>query len=219
MEVDKLSVFSKVNKLPQKLRNRYGHKRFIEEYVPKSLVEPDELISVNTAWKGLERIIPDILERFEITSGRCIEFGVEYGFSTVAFSNYFREVVGVDTFQGDINTADHGDHFESTSLALSRFENINLHQSTYQDWVKKDNAMYDLAHVDIVHTYKDTFRCGLWAAQHSKVTLFHDTESFLDVRNAVIDIAKETGKQVYNYPFHAGLGIVAPLPNSTAGKC
>ena len=62
--------------------------------------------------------------------------------------------------------------------------------------------------VKIVHNYKETFECGLWAAQHSTCTVFHDTESFPEVRRAVIDIAKAAGKKVYNYPYHNGLGII-----------
>jgi hypothetical protein len=49
----------------------------------------------------------------------------------------------------------------------------------------------------------------LWSAQHSDCAILHDTESFLEVRRAAIDIAEETGKGLYNYPFHHGLGIIA----------
>jgi hypothetical protein len=62
--------------------------------------------------------------------------------------------------------------------------------------------------VDIVHTYEHTYRCGLWSAQHSKCTLFHDTESFFDVKMAVVDIARATGKRFYNFRQCYGLGIV-----------
>lgn len=206
-----MSVFTEVFRLRQKLVNRFGKRHYMEEYIPEKIIEPAKRIHVNTAWAGLEKIIPDILERFSVQGGRCIEFGVEFGYSTVAFSNYFSQVVGVDTFQGDIHTKDKGDHFAQTRDSLANFPNITLHQSTYQDWIVKDAGEYDLAHVDIIHTYADTFRCGLWAATHSKVTLFHDTESFVDVRNAVIDIAKATGKSVYNYPHCNGLGIIAPV--------
>jgi len=180
------------------------------EYVPHSRVEPVNRVHVKSAWKGLEVIIPDILDRFEVGRGSCIEFGVEFGYSTAVFSNYFDRVVGVDSFEGDFNTADRVDHFQETSERLSCFKNIELHKMRYQQWITRDDGLYDFAHVDIVHTYRDTFQCGVWAARHSKCVVFHDTESFVDVRNAVLDVAEETGKQVFNYPFSYGLGILVP---------
>ena len=167
------------------------------------------MIDIQSAWKGLEEIIPDIMQRFNVGKQRCIEFGVEFGYSTVVFSNYFQEVLGIDTFEGDDHTQHRGNHFAETSDALSGFPAIQLHRSTYQDWIKTDTGTYDLAHVDIIHTYKHTYECGLWAVNHSRCAIFHDTESFLDVRRAVIDLAKTTGKQLYNYPHHFGLGIIA----------
>lgn len=38
---------------------------------------PVKIIQVTSAWKGLELIIADILDRFEIGRHSCIEFGVE----------------------------------------------------------------------------------------------------------------------------------------------
>lgn len=180
----------------------------IATYTPGKKTQPDQTIDIISAWKGLELIIEDIIERFELGNERCIEFGVEFGFSSVVFSNYFKEVTGIDTFEGDIHTDHKGNHYNDTKEALARYANIKLVKSTYQDWIKTDNQFYDLAHIDIVHTYEHTFNCGLWAAQHSKCAIFHDTESFIEVRKAVIDIAKATGKKVYNYPYHNGLGII-----------
>jgi hypothetical protein len=181
----------------------------IPRYIPQNKTKPALTVDIVSAWKGLELIIEDIIERFKLDkTGKCIEFGVEFGYSSVAFSNYFQEVVGIDTFEGDIHTDHLGNHYEHTKQALASFENIGLIKSTYQDWILNDNTQYELAHVDIIHTYEDTYACGLWAAQHSKCTLFHDTESFIDVRKAVLDIAKATGKKVYNYPYHNGLGII-----------
>lgn len=197
-------------RLRQHIVNIFGHRRRIEEYRPSMLEVPPAMIDVRTAWQGLERVIPDIIKRFNVGSSCCIEFGVEYGYSTVVFSNYFEQVVGVDTFEGDVHTTDHGDHYERTSSSLEQFRNISLHKADYKDWIRQDQRHYDLAHVDIVHTYEDTYRCGLWAATHSRVTLFHDTDSFVDVRNAVIDIARDTGKRLYNYPRFHGLGVMVP---------
>lgn len=195
--------------LKSKIKNYFLHKRLpIETYVPSKLTKPKEMIEIVTAWKGLELIIEDIIKRFNIGNTSCIEFGVEFGYSSVVFSNYFEEVTGVDIFVGDEHTDHKGDHYEKTKESLSAFKNIKLIKSDYKDWIKEDTKYYDFSHVDIVHNYKETFECGLWAAQHSKCTIFHDTESFPEVRCAVIDIAKATGKNVYNYAYHNGLGII-----------
>ena len=62
----------------------------IEEYVPLKKTVPRSTLPVISAWKGLELIIEDILDRFNIERESCIEFGVEFGFSSVVFSNYFK---------------------------------------------------------------------------------------------------------------------------------
>ncbi len=190
------------------LKNLLSFKKQIPEYKPAVLSTPANLLQVNTAWAGLELIVEDILNRFEIKRERCIEFGVEFGYSSVVFSNYFKNVIGVDTFKGDEHTGLTAEHFEETKNRLANFTNIALHQNDYKDWIKKDNTTYDFAHVDIVHNYAETYECGLWTVQHSTCTIFHDTESFPAVKKAVIDIAAATGKRIYNYPKCYGLGII-----------
>ena len=93
----------------------------IEEYVPLKKTVPRSTIPVMSAWKGLELIIEDILDRFNIERESCIEFGVEFGFSSVVFSNYFKTVKGIDTFTGDIHTAHKKDHYEKTKNSLVDF--------------------------------------------------------------------------------------------------
>ena len=195
--------------LKSRLNKYLLHKKYpIDSYVPQSLSTPSKLIDNVTAWKGLELIIEDILDRFNVERTSCIEFGVEFGYSSVVFSNYFEKVVGVDIFMGDEHTNYKGNHYERTKSALSKFDNITLKKADYKDWIKEDESNYDFAHVDIVHNYKETYECGLWAVNHSKCTIFHDTESFPEVRRAVIDIAKKSGRTLYNYPYHHGLGII-----------
>jgi hypothetical protein len=166
------------------------------------------MLEIVSAWKGLELIVEDIIEQFGLPRERCIEFGVEFGYSAVVFSNYFKSVTGVDTFEGDVHTVNKEEHFEQTKQRLAPYRNIQLIKSDYKDWIAKDNQHYNLAHVDIVHNYNETFECGLWAAQHSDCTIFHDTESFPEVRRAVKDLSKKTGQKLYNYPQHHGLGIL-----------
>ncbi|MFA6980675.1 MAG: class I SAM-dependent methyltransferase [Ignavibacteriaceae bacterium] len=197
-----MSYISKIKKLI--LNKRYQ----LTVYEPLKKNIPEIMIDVNSAWKGLELVIEEILDHFDVGRESCIEFGVEFGYSTVVFSNYFKKVKGIDIFLGDEHTIHHGDHYEKTKKSLSEFENIELFKSDYRDWIKRDDEQYDFAHIDIVHNYKETYECGLWAVQHSKCCIFHDTESFLEVKKAVFDIAKNTGKNAYNYPFHYGLGII-----------
>jgi hypothetical protein len=177
-------------------------------YEPVSKKRPEKMINIFSAWRGLELIIEDILVQFNIGRESCIEFGVEFGYSTVVLSNYFDKVKGIDTFEGDKHTFFRGEHFDKTKARLSTYENITLFKSDYQNWIPNDTNHYDFAHIDIVHDYKETYECGLWAAQNSDCVIFHDTESFADVKRAVIDIANATGYKMYNYPYHFGLGIL-----------
>lgn len=188
--------------------NKFFSKKRIQNYVPAILHEPEDLLNVVSAWRGHHLILKDLITRFGIKTEKCLEFGVEFGFSTVAFSNYFHEVIGVDLFTGDIHTVHKGDHYEDTKKCLEIYKNIKLYQADYKDWIKQDDTFYDLIHVDIVHTYEDTYACGLWSAKHSQCTIFHDTESFPDVKKAVTDISKRVKKRFYNYDKHYGLGIL-----------
>lgn len=177
-------------------------------YRPRRRETPSRSLQTVSAWRGIEEILADMIERFELGTDRCLEFGVEHGFSTVALSSYFASVTGVDTFTGDIHTRSTKDIFAETKARLAPYDNIQLVKSDYRDFIQADHGMYDLIHVDIVHTYADTLRCGLWAAQHSKCTLFHDTQYFVAVRQAVREIARQTGKTFYNYKASYGLGIL-----------
>jgi hypothetical protein len=177
-------------------------------YIPNSRQLPHRVLLVETAWKGIESVIADILERFHIGNDCCLEFGVEYGYSTAALSCFFKSVRGVDTFAGDQHTVNKKDIFRETGARLKPFSNITLVRSDYRDWILNDVGRYDLIHVDIVHTFADTFACGLWSAQHASCVIFHDTESFSAVRRAVIEIARHTGRRFYNFKESNGLGIL-----------
>ncbi len=177
-------------------------------YVPERRELPPRVFRVSTAWKGIESILADLIRRFHVGSGRCLEFGVEFGYSTAALSCFFDEVTGVDRFTGDKHTANRRDIFSETSKRLSICPNVRLVRSDYRRWIARDHTLYDLVHVDIVHTYVDTFTCGLWSALHAPCVLFHDTVSFLEVRRAVSAIALLTGKRFYNFEESNGLGIL-----------
>jgi len=177
-------------------------------YVPERRELPPRVLRVRTAWRGIESILADLIQRFRVRGGRCLEFGVEFGYSTAALSCFFDELTGVDLFTGDKHTLDQRDIFSETSERLFRFRNVRLVRSDYRRWIARDHTLYDLIHVDIVHTYVDTFTCGLWSALHAPCVLFHDTVSFLEVRRAVSAIALLTGKRFYNFEESNGLGIL-----------
>ena len=179
------------------------------EYVPQKFVTPERLIqSRSQAWVGLEQIILDIIEFSNIQRNTGLEFGVEYGYSTAVLANYFNTVTGIDIFTGDIHAGHRGDIYALTKQNLSVFNNIELVRSDYKDYIAQDHPSVDMIHVDIIHTYEDTYRCGLWSAEHSSCTIFHDTQSFPAVKKAVSDIAKKTNKKFYNYRKCNGLGIL-----------
>ena len=180
----------------------------IISYTPARRRESARTLPIPSAWKGIESILSDIIERFQIKTNRCLEFGVERGYSTAALSSHFKSILGVDTFLGDKHTRLNEDFFEETARNLSSFDNIRLVRSDYRDWIKQDTSYYDLIHVDIVHTYVDTFACGVWSAEHAKCVIFHDTESFPEVKKAVREICRKTGKNFYNFPESNGLGII-----------
>jgi hypothetical protein len=179
----------------------------ITPYVPEHRKLPTRVLPVESAWRGIESILEEIISRFDIGNSRALEFGVEFGYSTVALSSFFDTVIGVDTFLGDKHSGNR-DLYEETVERLSGFDNIDLRRSDYKDWIKTDDTYYNLIHVDIIHTYADTFACGFWSAMHSKCAIFHDTESFPAVKQAVRDISRQTGKSFYNFGECNGLGIL-----------
>jgi hypothetical protein len=180
----------------------------VRPYIPSCRRSPTRTLQVPSAWKGIQNVLADIIERFQIGTERCLEFGVEFGFSTVALSSYFGSVIGVDTFHGDKDTVNKQDIYRETLDRLSPYPNIKLVRSHYQDFIRGEHGSFDLIHVDIVHTFADTFACGLWSARHSQCTLFHDTDSFPQVKQAVVEIARLTGKKFYNFSESFGLGIL-----------
>jgi hypothetical protein len=178
-------------------------------YIPARLHTPGRLVpSTSQAWVGLESVILDIIQFSKIKTDKALEFGVEFGYSTAVLGNYFEQVTGVDLFTGDPHAGFYGDLFEQTRSNLTGFQNIKLVKADYRDFIKTCSESFDLIHVDIVHTYEDTLACGLWSARHSSCTIFHDTQSFPEVKKAVAEIAARTGRRFYNYRKFHGLGIV-----------
>lgn len=177
-------------------------------YIPDHRQAPQRRLDVVSAWEGIQDILADIIQRFHIDTERCLEFGVEYGFSTVALSSYFKSVTGVDTFTGDLHTANKQNIYQETLDRLAPYPNIQLVRSDYRDFIRSEHGTFGLIHVDIIHTFADTFACGLWSANNSACTIFHDTISFPEVKRAVLEIARATDKRFYNFAESFGLGIL-----------
>jgi len=185
----------------------YPYKPYRLEQVPKK-----PLPSVPTSWNGLEKIIPDLIERAELKTDLAIEFGVWHGYSTAALANNFKKVIGVDTFKGDvIPGTEKQPMFVTTSETLKPWPNIELAQSRFQDWFRNwSHLRPDLIHIDIVHTYEDTYACGILALNICDTVIFHDTESFPEVKRALCDL---TRLHIPDLPFRNyyecfGLGIL-----------
>ena len=183
----------------------------MQVYLPTKIQKPPNLIDVPSAWLGIESILGDIIERFGVKTDKALEFGVEYGYSTVALSNFFKKVIGVDHFLGDENTNEKNVEgmYEKVKEALAPYP-IQLFNKSYQDYIyaHRFNGPYNLIHIDIAHNYEDTYACGDWAMKNAPIVLFHDTESFPEVKRAVSDLAEKHNVEFYNYPHHCGLGIL-----------
>ena len=171
-----------------------------------------QLPDVGTAWNGVDLVLYDIVNRFKVPQNCALEFGVQFGYSTAALANIFRQVVGVDTFVGDVHSGYVPNHFQETAKRLLSWPNIVLVQANFRDYCKYSTEQFDLIHVDIVHNYEETYDCGMWAVQHSPVVLFHDTEAFPRVMEAVSDVAQDSNRKFYNFGACAiskhGLGIL-----------
>lgn len=178
------------------------------EYIPINRSEVKTIAS-HSSWGDIPTILKDIIDRFNIGTNTALEFGVEYGYSASALANYFKNVIGVDTFLGDVYSGiKSATHFEEAKNNLKIFKNITLIQSDYKDFIEKNNNKYDLVHIDIVHDYNETYECGEWAVNHSDLVIFHDTQSFPTVFNAVTDLADKYSKNFYEYKLSNGLGIL-----------
>lgn len=180
----------------------------IIDYIPSKRGTPKLIENVPTAWGDIPTILQSLIEEFNIPTKKAIEFGVQYGYSTCALANYFEEVIGIDTFVGDIHAGIEDNFFEKTKNNLKDFTNIKLIEDSYQNYTLNREEKCDLIHIDIVHTYEDTYACGEWAVNNAGVVIFHDTESFFDVRKTCIDLANKYNLKFYNYRPSHGLGIL-----------
>jgi len=164
-----------------------------------------------SAWYNIPTILKDIILRFNLKTDSALEFGVGCGYSTTALANYFKKVVGVDTFKSNIRDLDLNkpSNIGVVQEAIKEFTNIELVESLFEDYIKNDNLEnFDIIHVDILHEYQPTYMCGNWSLLHSNCVIFHDTISFTAVMRAVDDLSIKHNFEFYNYPYDNGLGIL-----------
>jgi len=168
-----------------------------------------KVYSCPSAWLGLERYIAEIMHDFKIQNNIALEFGVDRGYSTSVFSNFFKRVIGVDTFESDKHANNKMNNlYEQTKNNLQHFPNVELIKDNFYNFIKKNNNHYNLIHVDIVHEYQPTFDCAEWSLLHSDIVLLHDTESFPVVKQVCIDLSGKHNASFYNIREHFGLGIL-----------
>lgn len=181
------------------------------EYKPSFLDHKNNPIQATSAWVGLEKIIRPIVVDFGLKTKNALEIGVDYGYSLSALSNIFDSVVGVDNFLGDVHAGHRNEYqYDLVIKNFSGVRNVQIIKSSYQEYFDAlcDDQKFDMIHIDIIHTYEDTYDCGMKALGHANCILFHDTESFPSVKKACEDISSKSGYSFYNYPFCHGLGIL-----------
>ena len=162
-----------------------------------------------TMWAGLECYIPSIIKELNINPKKALEFGVEYGYSLHIFAQLFSEAVGVDTFNGDEHAGVQENNIFKQVADSFKNTNVSIFKSDFRDFIECHNSIYDLIHIDIIHTYKETFDCLEWSIFHSDVVILHDTCSFPEINRVCEDMVKKYPNYgYYNIPEHFGLGII-----------
>lgn len=190
--------------------NLYQNPYYIQNYMNiQKNVWPYSIEDRISAWKGLENYILPIINEFNIQPNLMLEFGVDYGYSTKLFSKVFKKVIGVDTFLSDVYTNhEQGDNFYYEVKNFIKNSNIDLYRMNYKSFIKNNNDFYDLIHVDIIHTYPETYECTEWAINHSNVVILHGTISHPDINKVCEDLRLQYNLNYYNIPEHYGLGIL-----------
>ena len=106
---------------------------------------PHKLRDIASAWKGLERYILPIIEHFNADTKTALEFGVDLGYSSEAFSNIFDKVIGVDSFVGDKHIKNaQGEAFYKSVCESFVNSNVDIVRSSFEDFIKDNDNRYDL---------------------------------------------------------------------------
>lgn len=179
-------------------------------YMPQLIVRPARVLAgYPSAWYGIESILADLLDHFDVQRGLALEFGTEYGHSAIAFSNYFDRVISVDDWsQRDV--------YAIARENVLPYENIMLVRRSWQEFCGPQGYLNgmpswvrpDLIHIDANHGYEEVWGNGLWACAQAPVVLFHDTIGFPEVRRAVLALAERCRRDFHEYQQGWGLGIL-----------
>lgn len=199
----------------------------MQEYAPANYSNMSGAGMFPSAWRGLERIIPDILDRFQVGRERALEFGCEFGYSTSILAQLFKQVTGVclfvecgalpsaaDAGRSDVIQSKYGLRFDTKHRAeenLAAFKNVTLIQGDWEVYAAEhENEHWDLLHLDTSHAYDDTYKAAKWALSHADISVYHDTESDPETKQALQDIERDNQEWFfYNYQPCYGLGILA----------
>ena len=161
-----------------------------------------------SAWIGLEKYIPDIINKLNIETKAALEFGVDYGYSSEVFSNIFDKCTGVDAFLSDVHLGhEQGDEFYNRVKDAFNNTNVEIIRSSFEDFIKDNNNHYNLIHIDIVHHYQPTYDCAEWAIDHGDVVLLHDTLSY-GLTKVCEDLSEKYNLNYINIEPHSGLGVL-----------
>jgi hypothetical protein len=188
----------------------------IIDYKPSWLDNSIVTLPRGSAWAGLEKVIRPIMKDFQVKTGKAIEFGVEWGYSLGTLAQIFKSVKGVDHFRGDQFCTDVAD-YDKTCSYISQWSHVEIFKESYEEFFANHDLVkekWDMAHIDIVHTYDATFECGKKTINRCGCVIFHDTESFPDVKRACLDLSEQMNMDFYNYPHCHGLGIIVSKKKS-----
>ena len=175
------------------------------KYIPKYR-NKIPLVDSESVWANISTIIWDIIHRFDLKQDRALEFGVYRGCSTSALGHYFKEVIAVDLFEGN-TILGRSTVYERVRESLKNYP-VRLIMADYKEYINDDTQpKYDLIHIDIIHTYEDTFACGDWACKYSDCVIFHDT-GMPDIHECVTDLAEKHSMTYYNFEEGCWLGIL-----------
>jgi predicted O-methyltransferase YrrM len=141
-------------------------------YIPENRKSP-KLVNVPSAWDDIPTILDELLVRFNLKAMKALEFGVDQGFSTSALANYFKKVIGVDTFGGTGLEIERNPDEELNKIQdiLKEYPNIELVKETADSFMQSHpKNRFDLIHIDLSpHTYDNINRLhhGLSSIQNA----------------------------------------------------
>lgn len=177
----------------------------IKKYKP-AIIESIPLVDEGSLWQNISTILKDIIVRFNLKTDLALEFGTYWGCSASALAHYWKKVITVDPFMGNEESARYEMYYK-VMKSLKHLP-VSVIIGGYEEYIKNDlYDRYDIVHIDIIHSYEDTYASGEWAVQHSDCVIFHDT-GIPRVRSAVRDIAEKFDMDFYNFEEGCWLGIL-----------